>query len=301
MAVSALIIGCGYLGARLAPRLIERRPTVYGTTRGGRVAELAALGVRPLIVSVTQPVTFAALRPAIEAESLDVYYLVPPGRMGASPSPRQVVIGGVAHLVKQLRHANVRRAVLASSSAVYGQTDGRRIDADTPPEPAGDRARLLLEGERLWLNAGEPYHVIRFAGLYGPQRVIGLRAVADGSPIVGNPDALLNLIHVDDAVDLLLAVMDSPSPARIELGCDGRPVARRDYYTHLAQRMGLPAPAIVNHADAAARFGLSAQRLARTSSKSLDNILTCRRTGWRPRHTDYRAALDTLIQRPAPG
>ena len=80
LAPTALIVGCGYLGKVLATKLIQLGCHVYGTTRSAQKAQtLGKLGVRPLLVSVTQPVTYAALQPALEADCLDVYYLVPPG------------------------------------------------------------------------------------------------------------------------------------------------------------------------------------------------------------------------------
>jgi len=64
--MTSLIIGCGYLGTRIATRLLDRDQTVYGTTtRSSGTAPLAKIGVRPLILSVTQPLTLAAMRPAI--------------------------------------------------------------------------------------------------------------------------------------------------------------------------------------------------------------------------------------------
>lgn len=241
LADHALIVGCGYLGRTLAPRLLARGVTVFGTTRSeSHAQELARLGIRPMLVSVTRPVTFAALRPAIEAPALDVFYMVPPGRPGNDPSPRNVVLGGIAHMVKQLRHARVRRAILVSSTAVYGQRGGRRVDADTPPQPNDQRGTFMLTGEQLWRDAGDAFYVVRLAGLYGPGRVIGLAAVREGSPLVGDPQALLNLIHVEDAAELLLAVATAKQPGRVELGCDGRPVLRRDYYAHLASLLGVP-------------------------------------------------------------
>ncbi|MEZ6192844.1 MAG: hypothetical protein R3C45_16350 [Phycisphaerales bacterium] len=94
---------------------------------------------------------------------------------------RQVVLGGIAHMVKALRQTKVRRAVLVSSSAVYGQADGARVDADTQPVANSERAELLLKGEGLWLDAGPNYTVLRLAGLYGPGRVVGIQAVRDGA------------------------------------------------------------------------------------------------------------------------
>ena len=293
---AALIVGCGYLGKRLAAALVAKRRTVYATTRDqAKTPALASLGVRPMILTVTQPVTYASLTPALQASSLDVYYMVPPGRAAGSPTPRQVVLGGIAHMVKALRQANVRRAVLVSSSAVYDRADGARVDADTQPQANSERAELLLKGEGLWLDAGTDYTVLRLAGLYGPGRVVGIQAVRDGAPLVGNPDAMLNLIHADDAVSLLLAMSDAPAPGRVELGSDGRPVPRIEYYRYLAQKLGVPAPEPMDDLTAAARFGLNPQRLARSSNKALDNTATRRRTGWTPAYPDYRAGLDAIF------
>lgn len=293
---AALIVGCGYLGKRLAATLVAQGHTVYATTRDqAKTPALASLGVRPLILGVTQPVTYASLTPALQTASLDVYYMVPPGRVAGSPTPRQVVLGGIAHMVKALRQTNVRRAVLVSSSAVYGQADGAYVDADTQPLANSERAELLLKGEALWLDAGPNYTVLRLAGLYGPGRVVGIRAVRDGAPLVGNPQAMLNLIHVQDAVSLLVAVSDAPIHSRVELGCDGSPVARIEYYRALAERLGVPPPRIVDDATAAAHYGLNPDRLARSSNKALDNTVTRQRTGWTPKFTDYRLGLDRVF------
>ncbi len=297
---TSLIVGCGYLGVHLARRLLLDGVTVYGTTRSEHNARrLASLGIRPLLLSVTQPVTYAALTPALSAKSLDVYYMIPPGRIDGSPSTRQVVLGGSAHMVKALTQGHIRRAVMVSSSAVYGQSTGQPVDADTPAEPNGERAKLLTQGEALWLAAGEAYFVLRLAGLYGPGRVVGLKAVRDGAPLLGDPNALLNLIHVDDAVSLLLAMTQCGSTGRVELGTDGHPTPRIEYYTYLAEMLGVAHPTAMDAPTAAARFGLNPTRLARSSSKLLDNRLTCRRTGWRPAITDFRAGLNAILN-PAP-
>ncbi len=300
LATTSLIVGCGYLGMHLASHLLAQGQTniVFGTTRSEtRARQLAQLGVRPLLVHVTQPVTLAALRPALEAESLDVYYMVPPGRPGRSPTPRQTVIGGAAHVLKALRNsgAHVRRAALISSTAVYGQSQGERVDADTMPHPTSERGKLLLEGETHWLNAGERYHVVRLAGIYGPAHIIGQKAVQDGAPLIGNPDALLNLIHVEDAAGLLLALMRTAQPGRMELGCDGHPIPRIEYYTHLAQRLNAPPPVVMDDAQAAQQFGLDLDRLRRSSSKALDNIRTCQRTGWTPQYPTFRQGLEAAL------
>jgi len=226
--------------------------------------------------------------------------MIPPGRLDGSPSTRQTILGGTAHTIKALKQANVRRAIYISSTAVYGQTESQPVSADTPAQPHSERAGLMLQGEQLWLDAGDPYHVLRLAGLYGPGRIIGLKAVREQAPLIGDPNALLNLIHVDDAVSLLLAITQSQTAGRIELGSDGQPTPRIDYYTHLAERLNVPSPVPMDSQMAAIQLGLDPKRLARSSSKALDNRPTQTRTGWQPRYTDYRAGLDALFNPDTP-
>ena len=292
---AALILGCGYLGATLAPLLTARCHPVYGSTRSPQSAfPLVALGLRPLILDVTQRLTLAALRPVADSDSIDLYYLSPPGRETPHHSPREVVIDGVQNAISMIPTSRIRSAVMASSTAVYGQSNDEKIDADTPPIPNDDRGRMLLESEAIFLARGPQFRVCRLAGLYGPRRIIGLDAVRAGSPIAGNPDALLNLIHVADAAALLLAIADAPNAARIELGCDNHPTKRIDYYRELARRIDAPEPAILDERSAA-KLGLNVERLRRSSSKSCDNTPTRERTRWTPRYTDFRAGLDASL------
>ncbi|MEX0886113.1 MAG: NAD-dependent epimerase/dehydratase family protein [Phycisphaeraceae bacterium] len=302
-ASAALIVGCGYLGRRLAPRLMEppHAQRVYATTRSpDRARQLAALGVKPLLVQVTQPLTLAALTPALDEPALDVYYMVPPGRQDQRPTPRQVVLGGVAHMTRALARGRVRRAILVSSTAVYGYADGRRVDADTPARPTDNRSRIILEGDGLFLAAGDRYHVVRLAGLYGPGRIIGLRPVMQGAPLLGDPQALLNLIHVDDAADLLLAISQAAAPGRVEIGCDNHAIPRKQYYDDLARRLKREPPEVLDADAAAARFGLDVERLRRTTSKALDNKLTRERTGWSPRYASYHEGLAHALANSGP-
>ncbi len=298
---TALIVGCGYLGRRLAATLLGRGATVYGTTRDSRgFPALRELGVRPLAVELTQGLTLAALRPALAAPTLDVFVLVPPGPAQGDPTARQVVLTGGHNLIAVLAHhaaageGRVRRVVVASSTGVYGQSQGELVDAHTPPVQGDERSQLLLEGERLWLSAALPVRIARLAGLYGPGRVVGLNAVRDGAPLAGDPDAWLNLIHVDDAVDMLIRLAEAPEAASIELASDGTPVRRAEYYAELARRLGVAAPVALDAAQAR-RLGLDSRRLERASTKRCDPGPTIARTGWRPRYPSYREGLQGLV------
>jgi len=295
LAPTALIVGCGFVGKLLASKLVQRGVRVLGVVRGEASAnELAALGVEPLRASVTdRDALTAVLKRVVGVDMLDVYYLVPPGRPDANDAtlPRRTVLDGPSHLYAALEGTRVRRVAAASSTAVYGQTEGEHVDADTPAVAGDERGQLLLDGEHAWRETGLPVHIVRFAGLYGPGRIIGMQAVRGGAPLVGDPGAWLNLIHGDDAADLMIAMMTAKSPGGVELGSDGSPVTRIDYYTTLARSLGVPPPRVLDPAAAAAHLNLPAAKLPRSTSKRCDNVITCRRTGWLPRHPHFLSGL----------
>lgn len=282
MSGHALIIGCGFLGKVLARQLLEEGLHVIGTVRrDSSVEALHAIGIEAVSIDIT---TSGGLRQLVElcrARAVgDLYCCLPPS-IDADPA---AVFTAVA---AALRPLPLRRALLTSSTAVYGDHDGARVDADTAINPTDPRGRRLFDIEQAWLSIGQSARVVRMAGLYGPDRVIGAGAIRGGTAIGGNPDDFLNLIHVEDAAALLRAVAGSDDAAMIELGADGIAMTRRDYYNALAALLGTSA---TFEADGG---GFGAAR--RAGSRLCDIAITCRRTGWHPRFADARLQLAGLL------
>src|SRR5262249_31940775 len=87
--------------------------------------------------------------------------------------------------------------------------------------------------------------VLRFAGIYGPGRVIRRQAIVAGEPLVGDPEKWLNLIHVADGAAAVHAAADRAAPGQTYNVSDGTPVTRRDFYTTLAHLLGASEPRFV--------------------------------------------------------
>ena len=185
-----LIAGSGYVGGRLAELLVEEGIPVVGLKRD---PSTLPQGVDPYAGDVTDP---ASLEAMAELDLDAVVYAVSPSdrteaayRAAYVDGPRNVLAvlpGGV-------------RTILVSSTGVYGQTDGRRVDEDSPPEPASATAELILEGESLVRERGEPGIVLRLGGIYGPGRTRNVRRVLAGEARCPGPDRYGNRIHRDDA------------------------------------------------------------------------------------------------------
>jgi nucleoside-diphosphate-sugar epimerase len=243
--VTTLIIGCGYLGGRVGGMLKRAGERVLGTVRSeARAAQIASLGIEPIIADVLSPGSLRGLPTADR-----VFYCVGFDR-AAGASMRAVYADGLTNVLNNLPPGETR-VVYASSTGVYGQTEGEWVDEATPPAPRTESGRLCLEAEgRLvdWAKRGGRQEVavrLRFAGLYGPSRVVRRRLIEEGEPIPGDPEKLLNLVHVDDAASLAVAALSVAAPHPVYVVSDDRPVTRLEYYSLVASLLGAPTPAFV--------------------------------------------------------
>ena len=99
------------------------------------------------------------------------------------------------------------RFIYISTTGVYGPASGEWIDETTPPDPQRDGGRASLAAERAL--AASPFAargvILRLAGIYGPGRVPFIEELCAGEPIPAPTTGYLNLIHVDDAAETVLA------------------------------------------------------------------------------------------------
>jgi nucleoside-diphosphate-sugar epimerase len=236
--VSHLIIGCGYLGRRVAAAWRARGERVHGTTRSAdRAAQLTRRGIEPIICDVLDPPSLKAL-----PEAQTVVHCVGYDRQAGQPL-RRVYVEGLINVLAALRGRP--RLVHVSSTGVYGQADGGEVDEAAQTRPADEQGQVVLEAEQaLW--AGWPGAVVlRFAGIYGPGRLIRARDLQAGRLLAIDPEKWLNLIHVEDGAAAVLAAAERGGPGGIYNVSDGSPVRRRDFYVRLAQLLGAPPPRFV--------------------------------------------------------
>ena len=242
--IDKLIIGCGYLGRRVAAEWLRQGSAVAALTRSPeRAAELRDAGIAPLIGDVTRSDSLDAL-PAAGT----VLYAVGFDRT-AGHARRAVSVDGLANVLRMLG-PRAERWIHISSTSVYGQTAGEVVDETSPTEPAQENGRICREAEQLVRRLVPHSIILRLAGIYGPSRLLRrLHELNSQTPIAGNPEAWLNLIHVDDAVAAVLAAEARGSDGETWLVCDERPIPRRDYYELLARLAAAPPPVFASDSE----------------------------------------------------
>jgi nucleoside-diphosphate-sugar epimerase len=227
-----LILGCGYLGRVVARRWLAHGHRVAAVTRS-RADELRSLGIEPIVGDVTDStsLTLPAADTVLYAVGLD---------RSAGNSMREVYVRGLANVLDALPAP--RRFVYVSSTSVYGQTDGSWVDESSPTEPADESGRIVLECERLLRGRLPGAIVLRFAGIYGPGRIIKRAALEKGEPLATDPDKRINLIQVEDGARIVVAAAERGQLGTTFNVADGHPVTRREFYTTLAEFLGAPQP-----------------------------------------------------------
>ena len=237
-----LVVGCGFLGLRVARRWHAAGDRVLGITRShARAAGLAAEGIVPIVHDVTATAPSPDLEALLRAPPVDTVFWAVGFDRASGATHRDVHRGGLGRLLAALPGAP--RWILSSSTGVWGDESGGVVDEDTPTNPGRESAAVLVEAERLLHDHPRgPGVALRFAGLYGPERLPRLDAIRAGLPIASDPDSWLNLIHGDDAAAIVCAVAAVARPAPLYVVSDGHPVRRRDWYGCLARATGSPPP-----------------------------------------------------------
>lgn len=234
-----LFVGAGYTGARV----LERLPDAVALGRSRPGSERLDLD-RDEGLGIAPPAKYA------------VIYSVPP----ASDQPGDPRL---ARFLALLPHPPAR-IVYLSTTGVYGNRDGERVDENSAPRPESARAERRLAAERLladWcMGRGTTAVVLRVPGIYGPGR-LGTEWLREAMPVIRDEEANPgNRIHVDDLVQCCLAALAPAVPAGVYNVGDGDHRSSHWFTNEVARQLELPAPPEISLDEARRQF--SPQRLS---------------------------------------
>ncbi len=261
------MVGCGYVGARLARAEAARRPVGAIARSSSPAAGLEGTGICVSRVDLDAPGLALPAELAKAAREAAVVYLVPPPDRGTT-DPR------LDAFLQCLGTVTPASFVYASTTGVYGDTGGACVDERAPLAPANDRSRRRVAAEEAaasWCAARDVRCVVlRIPGIYGPNR-LPLERLERGEPALRPEEAGPgNRIHVDDLVATIVAAIDTPSARGIYNVSDGDPASTTVFLQETARAAGLPPPELITRAQAPSRIapGMLAYLL---ESRRIDN------------------------------
>ena len=280
-----LIFGAGYLGEALMRRLIAEGRAVSATSRDGqRRSELEARGAKAI-----DPGDAETLRGAV-AQATAILITAPP-EAGGCPGARA--------LLPALSAAGAYPDWIGyvSSTAVYGDRAGGWAFEGDPLNAASLEGARRVRAEQEWLDAGRgmglTVQLFRLPAIYGTGRSPIDRLKRGEARLIRKPGQVFNRIHVEDAVDGLMASMARPRPGAIYNLADDTPEAADVVMAWTAERLGQSAPPEVAWTDAEVSDGM---RRFYLDSKRVSNAQAKAELGWRPAHADWRDGLEAILR-----
>lgn len=237
MIKNVTIAGLGWLGKPFAASLIKKGYTVKGSvTDQAKAASLKTLGFDAHKLVLTEGGTVGHVAHFLEGTDVLVI-MIPPG-LRANTGTNYAL--KMAHFLHAIEAAQVPKVILVSSTSVYDDTQGRVTEKDRP-KPQLNAAKQLCEVEQLFFNAPSfKASIVRFGGLYGDTRN-PVRFLA-GRKGLNNGDAPVNLIHRDDCIGILTAIIKQDAFGFIFNAVTPQHPTKRDYYTQQALDLGLELP-----------------------------------------------------------
>ncbi|MHA1114339.1 MAG: SDR family oxidoreductase [Alphaproteobacteria bacterium] len=228
-----LSLGHGYTAQALARRLMAKGWRVVGTTRSQARAEaIRATGAEAVI---WPPVKAGPLL------DLATHILVSAGPDAGDDPVLMHCAGALGARADQFDWIGY-----LSTTGVYGDRGGGRVDETSACTPATERGEGRLAAEREWLaychETGLPVHIFRLAGIYGPGRGPFAKLRAGTARRIVKPGQVFSRIHVEDIATVLEASIERPHPGAIYNVCDDEAAAPEEVIAHAAGLLGLPAP-----------------------------------------------------------
>lgn len=264
------ILGCGYVGFELGRQLQEAGHDPIGVRRSDDgVGTIQDAGIDAVQADVTDADSLERI-PDVAA----VVFLASSGGRDAEAA-RAVYVDGLRTAIDHFgtRQNAPEHVVYTSSTGVYGDHGGGFVDETTPLEPTTEKTQVLADAEQTLHDRTEAHAVngtvVRFAGLYGPDRY-RLRRYVEGPVTAG----YLNMIHRDDAAGVVrFALTDEAAGGQdVLLAVDDEPVDKWAFADWLTDECGVDRPARVSKAERLAAEGLSeATRRRLTTSKRCSN------------------------------
>jgi len=210
--------GAGFIGSHIVDRLAQdNRVIVLDNLFTGQMSNLEMSKDR--ITFIEGDIRDKTLVRDIVADIEFVFHLAAHvGNIRSIQDPRfdmEVNIGGTINLLEACQHSNIKRIVITSSAAIFGEAYHLPIDEDHPLNPESPYAVSKMAAEKygfaFYKVHGVPATALRYFNAYGPRQdtseyanaiSIFLSKTRNGEPltIFGDGEQTRDFIYIDDIV-----------------------------------------------------------------------------------------------------
>lgn len=221
----------------------------------------------------------------------------------AAGSGASVIVPERIRRFSRTRRKRLERPTLvyASTTGVYGDCGGARIDETRTVQPANARAKRRVSAEwqlrRATARGALSATIARIPGIYAANRLPLARLAKRTPALVASDDVYTSHIHADDLAAILLRLATIGRPGRTIHATDDSELKMGEYFDRVADAFGLARAPRVSRAEAERELEPVLLSFMR-ESRRLANTRMKRELGVRLRYPDVDAFLRTLPPHP---
>ena len=157
---------------------------------------------------------------------------------------RDAYLIGLKNVLASLPDAHSLKHIFISSTSVYHQEHGEKVNENSPCLPRNFSGKVLLEAESYIKSLNIASTAIRFSGIYGGSRSRLIdqvkHALEFGEVLVAAP-GYTNRIHEDDCVGFICHLVDlldnKQALEACYIGTDSCPVEQAEVYQFIASQL----------------------------------------------------------------
>ncbi|RED99873.1 SDR family oxidoreductase [Marinoscillum furvescens] len=229
------ILGCGWLGLPLGAALAKAGFQIKGaTTTAAKTARLKSAGITPYVLNFNPDVEHTA-----DFFDTDVLIInLPPRNQNEDEDYHKKQLQAIRQYC--LQH-QISKVLFVSSTAVYPNCNREVHEEDASPTALSRGGIPLLLMEQIFTSTLTfQTTVVRFGGLYGPERHPGrFLAGKKGVPGASNP---VNMIHLEDCIGVIQSIIQQSLWNKTYNACAPSHPRRDDFYLQATQKLDLPPP-----------------------------------------------------------
>jgi nucleoside-diphosphate-sugar epimerase len=234
MVKTVSILGCGWLGTAIGKKFLTNGVAVKGSVVStDSYNRLETTGIQTYHIRIDPDGVAIDYKNFFNTDVL-IIALPPRGENVIESFPQQI-----NQIVQLIGETKIARVLFVSSTSVYQPWNGvvREGDEGYPGKPTG---RSLIKAEKILLALPDvKTTIVRLGGLIGydrnPARFLsGKKNVAADTPV--------NLIHRDDAVQIIFDLIQKNIWGEVFNVCSPHHPTKKEFYTKAASISGLPAP-----------------------------------------------------------
>ena len=233
------IIGCGWLGFPLAKELIKKGYKVKGTTTSeDKLKYLSNEHIEAYNLKITSEGLTGNIKESLLKSDVLVLNIPP----GLRRNPNQDYVSQIKNIIPYIEESEIKKVLFVSSTSVYSDEEAfPEITEKTHPNPDTESGKQLLEVERLLQN--HTYFnttILRLSGLFGEERHPAKQL--SGKTHLKNADAPVNLIHLKDAIQIIIEIIELNAFNEIFNASTTPHPSKQKYYTSICKSMDHPIP-----------------------------------------------------------